>query len=783
MITSLEFEEARIVRQRRYCRNVRAVLLMAVALLVLPAFGDGCFVFRWDKKSDINEPAQKAILVWDAGREDLLLQVKYEGALEDFGWLIPVPSLPKVTKGSMQPFYELSQLTQRQFGTEGTRGTLGVVRAGGAEEVKVIEVKTVGAYEVSILSASEAGSLERWLRAHGYSIPEGKGSIIDEYIKRNWYFIAARIQLEGETALKVVSSTSPKDPDAMVTGRRAVQKQLSSGELHPLLISFDTPKCIFPLRISAVSGKASQVSIYVLSAEPLLEAFIFDQAVKKLEQRWVEWDKTRPQREKSFRESTQGTGRIQLSYTLEHLAIPGNSKAERDWSKEELLEIANEAYPGYPPSSRGDDFYGDRRELLQYLHVGAPQLKLCSSELPRLAKKDWYVTKQVWQFKPEEMHDLEFQPAIPRLARTMETPFGSAAADVLAHCGQDGIQALVKACQSSSVVERVNAVSVLPASRDERLNSLLPALFKDPEPKVRLRAVETAALAWDPKFLEPLWRFTNETQLEVRAEALACVGEHEPPNRIPYYLELCKSQDLEVQEAALGVLSGIYWHNRTRADPRIAIEPAIELLKSRSARVQGYALHLLRDLNRHQLATADRTRVESAGVAMLSSPDTNVQEAALIFLLEAKEVDAPREVLLPLLGGASIGHIFMALKALNLNLTSYGATHGVNSWPKREPLRKWDSEVKERLSSLEAAPLATNRLALARLIGLKFLQLNGDATAIDLTLPLLKDQNALVRRRAFDVLRFLSAGAILENDAQKWELWWQRNKSKFELVR
>src|SRR5262245_8620366 len=195
-----------------------AVAGLGGALVALPALGDGCFVFGWDKTVDINEPTQKATIVFDSGREDLLLQVKYEGALQDFGWLIPVPSLPTVTKGSMQPFYELSQLTQRQFGTPTEAASLGIRRGGPPEPVKVIEIRTVGAYEVSILSARDAGSLERWLKAHGYSIPEGRESIIDEYIKKGWYFVAARIQLDGDVALKLVSSTSPKDPDPSAKG-------------------------------------------------------------------------------------------------------------------------------------------------------------------------------------------------------------------------------------------------------------------------------------------------------------------------------------------------------------------------------------------------------------------------------------------------------------------------------------------------------------------------------------------------------------------------------------
>src|SRR5580765_741990 len=137
-------------------------VLALVGLVAISARADGCFVFKWDKHTDINEPTQKAIIVHDRGREDLLLQVKYEGPLADFGWLIPVPSRPTVTKGSMQAFYELSKLTQRHFGSA-HKGAVVTLSAGLGmpEEIKVIEIKTVGAYEVAVLSASDSGSLVR----------------------------------------------------------------------------------------------------------------------------------------------------------------------------------------------------------------------------------------------------------------------------------------------------------------------------------------------------------------------------------------------------------------------------------------------------------------------------------------------------------------------------------------------------------------------------------------------------------------------------------------------
>src|SRR5438445_9048747 len=131
----------RWVARHRSSISCVVILLTLSALAHLPVLADGCFVFRWDKKIDINEPTQKAIILHDTGREDVLLQVKYEGPLEEFGWLIPVPSVPKVEKGSMEAFYELSQLTQSHFGTLYTAGTLST-RGSHDESVKVIEVKT-----------------------------------------------------------------------------------------------------------------------------------------------------------------------------------------------------------------------------------------------------------------------------------------------------------------------------------------------------------------------------------------------------------------------------------------------------------------------------------------------------------------------------------------------------------------------------------------------------------------------------------------------------------------
>jgi hypothetical protein len=114
-------------------KTLTPVLLVSLAAALLAPVNtraDGMFVapkFVWDKHKDINEPTHKAILVHDAGREDLILQVKYEGPVDEFGWLIPVPSLPTVQEGSMKCFYELSKFTRQRSDAKagGGRGMIG----------------------------------------------------------------------------------------------------------------------------------------------------------------------------------------------------------------------------------------------------------------------------------------------------------------------------------------------------------------------------------------------------------------------------------------------------------------------------------------------------------------------------------------------------------------------------------------------------------------------------------------------------------------------------------
>jgi HEAT repeat protein len=563
-------------------------------LSLLPALADGCFVFRWNKNIDINEPTQKAIIVHDAGREDLLLQVKYEGPLEQFGWLIPVPSLPTVTKGPMRPFYELSELTQRQWGAYyGGAAFGGGTRGLQQDALSVIETKTVGAYQIAILSAQDAGSLERWLMAHGYCIPPGKAGIVEEYVRKGWYFVAAKIALRKPGAFAGAPLTAPKDAGAPARLRKAIQKQLSTGELHPLLISFDTPHCIYPLSISAVGGKPSEVSLYVLSASPLLDRFTFDKRLEKIHQRLAEQERTRPRSEERFPQIMRNQQMLRAASSVYSLAPPekpmpgqfGNSSQEaiEAIAKEEPFDTARE-WVGWRSCATSD-------ELLHCEQVKVYQIAYCANELPRLKGRSWYLTKDVWLFRPEEMRDLEFQPAIPVLAATLSDPAGDAAAGVLSGLGPVGGLVLEACCETTNGMQRINASWGLQALRYSALSETLVPLLKDDLPAVRLNASVAAAQNWDNRLLEPLAALLHDRYLPICRQAASTLQLRETTNRAAVYLALLKDPDPVVQGYALQVLSGTNRAAIPRSEllrllgsPRLStVNGALNLLQGREA--------------------------------------------------------------------------------------------------------------------------------------------------------------------------------------------------------
>ena len=226
------------------------ILLLAVDTAIASA--DGTFVWR-NENADIREPEQKAIVLFDAGLEDLVLEVRYEGAPGDFGWIVPVPSTPRLRPDDARLFVVLSQATQEvraQYSDRTHRLTSTQCSTSQGPDVTVIQRARVGIYDAAVLAARHGSGLQRWLRANGFRAPPNAGAIFEDYARRGWVFVALRI-----TRARADSSAA---------------RTLASGTIQPVRFRFRTPEPVYPLRVSSLGSARENVLLYVVSRKPLI---------------------------------------------------------------------------------------------------------------------------------------------------------------------------------------------------------------------------------------------------------------------------------------------------------------------------------------------------------------------------------------------------------------------------------------------------------------------------------------------------------------------------------
>jgi hypothetical protein len=243
-------------------KGLIAAPLIAVLFLLLttaaPVLADGC-LFPDSVYRDLYESAQKAVILYGNNTEHLILSVSFEGDAEDFAWVIPLPAKPEISVTDAELFWELSDFTAIEVpGGKGGFGCLGGFEGttpGDQEGVDVIEEQVVGPYATAILSATNATALADWLNTNGYIFPEDGEEIVSEYIEKEWYFVATRINAMVDIDLLGYEEEPEEEPIAA----------LAEGAIEPIVLSFTSDEIVYPLRITSLSATQPQVLLYVLA--------------------------------------------------------------------------------------------------------------------------------------------------------------------------------------------------------------------------------------------------------------------------------------------------------------------------------------------------------------------------------------------------------------------------------------------------------------------------------------------------------------------------------------
>jgi hypothetical protein len=231
---------------------MRRVLFCALILAVgaSVAHADGCFVWS-SSYLDIQQPRQKALIVHADGVEELVLSAQFEGAGEDFAWLVPLPSPPEIRLVERETFAMLDSATR--VPDRGKSSSYGYAFSK-ADDERAVELAQYVAdvFDIAVFTDGDGEGLSGWLAERGYQLPGNAGPILDDYIGRGWSIAAVSIAPTAEGVDAALVETVP------------------SGTVRPVLFRFASEEPVYPLRLGAAMGRPVDVKLYVVAEEPLV---------------------------------------------------------------------------------------------------------------------------------------------------------------------------------------------------------------------------------------------------------------------------------------------------------------------------------------------------------------------------------------------------------------------------------------------------------------------------------------------------------------------------------
>jgi hypothetical protein len=219
--------------------------------------------------------ATMVALMRDGQRTVLSMQNAYEGPVEDFAMVVPVPivlertnvrTLPRavferleeLTAPRLVEYWEQDPCAPDSIGL-GALGTIGHGAGGGSGQgygsgagalgVRIEAQFEVGEYNIVILSARESAGLETWLRQERYNIPQGAAEVLAPYVRAGMKFFVAKVDV------------------------RRVRFENGRAVLSPLRFHYDSESFALPVRLGLLNSPGAQdLIVHILAKNERYEA-------------------------------------------------------------------------------------------------------------------------------------------------------------------------------------------------------------------------------------------------------------------------------------------------------------------------------------------------------------------------------------------------------------------------------------------------------------------------------------------------------------------------------
>ena len=233
-------------------------LWTALAMAPREAAACGCFVNPTVTTTPVIQAGERILFAVENGQVTAHIQIQYQGKAEDFGWLLPLPSVPTLEVGTDELFAVLQsrtdpkvttttnnscQQSSTSFGCGADAKSTSLNRAGAGCSVDadcgphalcfngicvvdlVVVQDSVGPYDYAVLKADDKTAMLDWLAKNRYVVPGGTDETIAPYIHPGAYFLALKLK-------------SGKD----------------AGDIQPVVVHYASDLPMIPIILTAVAA-------------------------------------------------------------------------------------------------------------------------------------------------------------------------------------------------------------------------------------------------------------------------------------------------------------------------------------------------------------------------------------------------------------------------------------------------------------------------------------------------------------------------------------------------
>ena len=252
-------------------RIIATIIAAAVTVIVATTAEAFCGFYVARADTSLFNKASQVVLVRDDNRTVITMANDFEGDVEDFAIVIPVPTKierEQINVGDRAVVQHLDAYTaprlveyhdadpcmryeRYKMSSDSALPQSAVLEnsksAARALGVTIEASYTVGEYDILILSADDSGGLIKWLKKNEYRLPRGAEKVVDSYLKQDMRFFVAKVNLEE-------------------------QSKLGYQYLRPLQVAYESNKFMLPIRLGTLNAKGKQeLYIYALTRSGRVE--------------------------------------------------------------------------------------------------------------------------------------------------------------------------------------------------------------------------------------------------------------------------------------------------------------------------------------------------------------------------------------------------------------------------------------------------------------------------------------------------------------------------------